>query len=58
MLRATKSDEESHYLALLNGLKESGPEMSRLDVPIEIHRALVELIDRCQADFNGRFQRR
>jgi hypothetical protein len=57
MLRSMTSDEKSHYLALLNDLKESGHEMDRLGVPIEIQRALVELIDRCQADFDGRFQR-
>lgn len=58
MLRSTKSDDESHYLALLNGLKESGHEMERLGVPIEIRRGLIELIDSCQADFDDRFQRR
>ena len=58
MLRATKSDEESHYLALLNSLKEASHELDRLGVPSEIHRALVELVDRCQADFDDRFQRR
>ena len=58
MLQSTTSDDESHYLALLNGLKEAGHELDRLGVPSEIHRALVELVDRCQADFDGRFQRR
>lgn len=58
MLGATKSDEESHYLALLNSLKEAGHELARLGVPSEIQRELVELVDRCQADFDGRFQRR
>lgn len=58
MLPSTKSVEESRYLALLNGLKESGGEMARLNVPIEFHRTLVELIDKCQADFDRRFQRR
>lgn len=55
---AAHSDEQSRYLAILNGLKEISFAFETLHVPADAKTKLEALMRCCLADFEARFAQR